>query len=473
MPPKKRKYPEYCYDVVEEVVEEGRGARTARKRIHYFENKEKVAQYRRENDLDRLEAIQEKKKEEDRKKREEERKRKAAAAKKKSKPTPKKKKKNKPKAGEPEGEQDLFDFLAAEEKRAEQKELSRWERENRELTEKEKREKARRIEQKRRIEQGEDDLDDIESIDSEEEQISEVQFEPEEGEIIIEDRVPSLEDYFRVMEEQRQVRNGNNINAPTDDIEQEALNMIEAARHRRELDGFEEDRVPVGDSIYKPRTREERERDIIRNTAREEIKRERHSNYLITIVSNAKLKDYTPEEIEVLAAEMQYRVNEQLYLYAPDYIKFLEENDSLDLISRIEIFTKPERQEGRGANGQLHTHSIFAVTHNTRIHLDYKLINEIMQDVARDMGFSKKKDGGIAKFQVQIQRASDSAQGEYEYLAEDGVTYESGDISAYYEQAEAAIREGSMNREDLLKFKRRKKDVESAQRSVRELRGQA
>ncbi len=461
MPPKKRKYPEYCYDVVEEEVEGGRGARTARKRIYYFENKEKIAQYRRENDLDRLEAIQEKKKEEDRKKREEERKRKAAA-KKKSKPAPKKNKpKPKPKAGEPTPEEEVIEFLEEEEDVQEKNEIARWQKEDEELARKEKEQIARRKEQKRREQEEEDDLDDNEIIRFEEPDSPEVTIEEENG--------PSLEDYFRVYEEEReQIRRGNNTNSglTLGELGQEIENRIQARRYETEIEQEERDQIPLGQSIYNPREQK-------RLQVREEIKRERRSNYLITIVSNAKLKDYTPEEIEVLAAEMQYRVNEKLYLYAPDYIKFLEENDSLDLISRIEIFTKPERQEGRGANGQLHTHSIFAVTHNTRIHLDYKLINDIMQDVARDMGFSKKKDGGIAKFQVQIQRASDSAQGEYEYLAEDGVTYESGDISSYYEQAEAAIREGSMNREDLLKFKRRKKDVESAQRSVRELRGQA
>lgn len=459
MPPKKRKYPDYCYDIIEEDIDEGRGARTARKRLHYFENQEKIAQYRREHDLDRLEAIQEKKKAEAAKKREEERKKKAEAAKNKK---PKKrttgrrrKPKKKPEAGESPPEEEVIEFLEEEEEDEELKEIKRWEKEDEELARREKEQIARRKEQKRREEEGEDDLDDFEEVE-------------EEGqEIIEEDEGPSLEDYFRMYDEEReQIRRGNNTNTDISELQDRIQNAIEVRRVQTEIEEDGLDDVPVAESIYAQR------QSAARKQLRRDIKEERRSNYLITVVSNANLRDYTPEEIEVLAAEMQYRINEKLYLYAPDYIRFLEKNDSLDLITRVELFTKPERQEGRGRDGQLHTHSILATTHHSKIRLDYEMIHELMQEVARDMKFSKRKDGGIAKFQVQIQRASDSAQGEYEYLAEDGVTYESGDISNYYEQAEAAIREGSMNREDLLKFKRRKKEVASAQKQVRELRGQ-
>lgn len=432
MPPKKRKYPEYCYDIVEYEINPGASARTLRKRVEYFENPEKVAEYRRTHDLDRLEAIQAKKKEEQKKKREEERKKKKPPPPKK-KPKPKKKKK---KEEEPAANEEIFEFLEEEEAQEEFDLFKRWEEEEQRREE--------RLNQKDREEE-------------------------EESRIIIEEHVPSLEDYFHALDEERQqIRAGNNINTGNryQDLFQETQNRIEARRYEdADLDDEDDLSLPAVDPAGSKRTFQQK-------ATRKRIKDERRSNYFLTVVSPATLKDYTEDEIELIAAEMQRRVNEQLYLYAPDYIKFLEANDSLDLITRIEFITKPELQEARGENGQLHTHSIIAITHSSRIHLDYNMLYSIMQDVAKEMGFYKKKTGGLASFQVQIQRASDSTQNEYDYLAEDGVMYEAGDISSYYEQAEAAIRDGTMERSDLQRFKRRKKEVASAQKTVRELRGQ-
>jgi hypothetical protein len=455
MPPKKRKYPDSCYDIVQYTEERGANTRTQRVRVEYFPNEERIAEYRRQNDLDRLEAIQERKKEEDRKKRAEERKKKAAVSKKnKKKPAPKRKK---PKAGEVEPEEEVIEFLEEEEIQGANKGLQRWEEEERLLKEKEKEMT------KKREEEVEEYIDDNDYVMEAEE------IEPERSGIIIEEvHEPRLEDYIRRYEENRsRYGPGNNDNGfhegnRMDVFDQITMeNLLEARIHETEEE--REDRVPIGESIY-----QQRRREVIRRQLREE----RRSNYFITVVSNATLKDYTKEEVELLAAELQERVNRQLILFAPDYIQFLTENDSLDEISRIEFRTKPELQESRGENGQLHTHTIVAVTHDSRIHLDYALINEIIQDVARDMGFTKKKTGGIAALQVQIQRASDSTQNEYDYLDEEGVAYEAGDISTYYDEAERAIKDGSMERSDLRAFRRRKKEVASAQKNVRELRGQ-
>lgn len=461
MPPKTKKkkirYPDSCYDLI--PTGEVRGVM----RYTKFPNEEKMREYRAKYDIETLEEIKKKQDEilrekEAKKRREaEERKRKRlepelakavksrrgrASGKKKKKTTPKKKLL---KTEEDVPEEEVMEVLEKKEKKKAKKIMGEWERENEMM-------KAREAELKRL----ENELDDLY-----EELITVSGGEEEEVDDVIDFR-------DRIHQERQQIAQGNNINAA-----QSIQNVVD----NKINDWYDDDDVvdiPFGESIYHDRKRDEgmEDEELKRDNKRVREKRKRHySNYFLTIVYPADLARYTEDELEVIAAELQRRVNSMLYFYAPDYIEILEENGDLDLVEQIQFITKPERQLQRGDNGLLHSHSIIQVTHYTRVQLDYELINELIAEIAKDMGF-KKKDGGIAKFQVQIQRASDSAINEYDYLAEDGVSYEAGDISEYYENAEAAIKSGAMDRADLRTFRRRKKEVASAQKTVRELRGQ-
>ncbi len=451
---KKIKYPGSCYDIVSYT--DSRGSI----KYHRFPNEQKMREYQMKYDIDSLEEIKRKQEEiEKEKKRKKEiaaekrmeqaaakpKAEKQAAAKKRKRVAAEGKRKQQKKllkVDEVEAEGDVIEVLQKMEKKKEKKAMNEWEIENERLKAEEKR--------LNKLKNQYDDL--VEEmlrvdVDDEEE-------EEEDDEI------------RRIHEEYVQIVNGNNINSNSIQAFNNALSNAAMGHNVIEIDDDDfDDVIPFGESIYAPR-KERTQQEIT-----EEKKRLRRSNYFLTVVTNADLQTYTPDQIETIARLLQAEVNSMLWYYAPDYIRILEEGGDMDLIERIEFITKPEMQNARPGNGQLHTHSIIAITHYTKIQLDYAKINDLVKEIAAGLGL-KKKDGGVAKFQVQIQRASDSAQNEYDYLDEEGVAYEAGDISEYYEQAEEAIRGGSMERSDLRAFRRRKKEVASAQKTVRELRGQ-
>ena len=412
MPPKRKFYPDYCYETVT-WVERG-SVRTQKYPI-----KEKMEEYDRKHDQERIQSINQKQKELIEKQKEV----KKANTKKKSKPKKKKKKK------EEEETIDESDDITS---------MNLWRQENKELKKKEK-ELVRIHEELEEL--LDNDYTDSQLVDEEEELLE------------------------RLHENYNQLLKGNNTNQ---EIER-ALRRT-AARNTITIEDEDDDddvlEVPMGESIYQQR------KEKSRIEATEEKKKLRRSNYMMTVATNIDLQRYTEDEVEIIARELQERLKGMLYYYAPDYIRVLTENDDLDLIEDVTITIKTEMQESRGKHGQLHSHMIVATSHYTQIQLDYDLIHRLIQEIAKDFGFQKKDGSGIAKFQVQIQRASDSAQNEYDYLAEDGITYEAGDISEYYERAEEAIKDGSMDRSELRSFRRRKKEVASAQKTVRELRGQ-
>ncbi len=456
---KKIKYPDSCYDLI--PYEDTRGAI----KYYRFPNEQKMREYQMKYDIETLDKIKKKQdeieKEKQRKKEIAAEKRreqyaakpkaqKKAAAKKRKRAVAEGKRKQKRKllkADEEDAEEDVIEVFQRLEEEKSEKLKGAWERENEKLKAEEKR--------LQKLQNQYDEL--VEEL---------LDVEIDKGIEGLVEGDSEVQDYVRRLEQEyHQILKGNNTNTQSFN---NALSNAAMGHDVVDVDDDDDDfddAVPFGESIYAPR-KERTQQEIT-----EEKKRLRRSNYFLTIVTNASLQKYTVEEIEVITRVLTEEVNAMLWYYAPDYIKILEANGDMDLIERIEFITKPEMQNVRAVGGQLHTHSIIAITHYTKVQLDYNLINELIKEIAAGLGF-KKKDGGVAKFQVQIQRASDSAQNEYEYLDEEGVSYEAGDIGQYYEQAEEAIRGGSMERSDLRAFRRRKKEVASAQKTVRELRGQ-
>jgi len=509
-PGKKLEYPIECYEVVEFTDPTKRNARMT---LTYFPIAEKIEEYKRTHKAQtkrKEEAARKKlermeKKEEERKKRAEERARiarekpppKKRGRKRKASTVANKKRKRLLKAGEEDADEEIYGKLEEEEEKDEKEYMEFILKENEEMKRRER--EARKIfKEKEKVDKlhrrGEDsDYDDV-----------------DDGIIIIEDNTFGGVVEIESDDEDIGYQRDNNISNFIDEDEyddsfylgQPVLNKLPPNIPRIGPDY--QGRVQVSDTIVRPYYISDslqvdaldlmddlplglpvmyddaariQARNDYHKIRREEINRRktRYSNYFITIVTNAQLQNYSPDEIEELADQLQTRINEQLYKYAPLYIRevgILNPNGVYTDIERIRIITKPELQEGRGEQGQLHAHSIVAITHSSRLQLDYQLINQLVKELSAEFKLEKVGGDGIAKFKVAIQRASDNLEGEYDYLAEDGVTYAPSDVGRYYDEAENAIRNGHMERGDLQKFKKRKREETMSRKNVRELRGQ-
>lgn len=232
-------------------------------------------------------------------------------------------------------------------------------------------------------------------------------------------------------------------------------------------DGFENNNnLPVADSIYSEKKRKE-----------EEEERRRRSNYFITVVTPASLNQYTELELEEIAEKLQQRINMELLYNAPDYITFIDpKSKGFASVELIEITTKPELQEMRGDAGQLHTHTLYMITHRTRVQLNYPKIKKLIDDIAREMKLPLTSGSGIANFQAHIQRASHGGASEKEYLDENGDIWEPEEVAEYYDRIDEYIRSGLVDKESIKRFRVKKKKKEEAlqeaEEQIRRLRGQ-
>lgn len=169
----------------------------------------------------------------------------------------------------------------------------------------------------------------------------------------------------------------------------------------------------------------------------------RNSNYFVTVNTHIRRDDVTPEEARYIADILQRTFNQALRENTGRWVRIVPGNENMtaeQMLEAIEVYTKPEIQPNNNAH-QIHSHSIIAIRHNSKVQVDYNEIRNLVNNIVapeviryvRNHAANVPKAVAGGQFKTDIDRASGSTAGEeFEYLDEEGVSWDSDYVGEYY-----------------------------------------
>jgi hypothetical protein len=167
---------------------------------------------------------------------------------------------------------------------------------------------------------------------------------------------------------------------------------------------------------------------------KERQKKPSTSSWFVTVNTHVSKNELTPNQIQKAEIELENMISRIFNTYPQEYLTFLEPGADPSKIRKMQLHLKVEYQDYHPAK-QLHLHGYFSLEHSTKVHLNYKRINELIREQMKRNTFFQELPSGGSLPQVHVRMGAPGGHGdpEKEYMEKDtNVIWVREEVAAYY-----------------------------------------